>query len=110
MKRMSVTVTDGIADTVQELGAESALRQALELWYAQRGEVPDLSSEGARVRAMLDVADATLRGISLEIGYEHMATWHNGQADAERTAHRARRARSVAEWTAEEAGATGERR
>lgn len=108
---MSVTVTDGIAETVQELGAESALRHALELWYAQRGEQPDLSSEGARVRAMLDVADATLRGISLEVGYEHMATWHNGRSEAERTAHRARRARSVAEWTAEEAApVSGERR
>lgn len=110
MKRMSVTVTDGVADTVQQLGTESVLRKALELWYAQRGEMPDLSSEGARLRAMLDVADATLRDICLEIGYEHMATWHNGQATDERAAHRARRARSVEEWTAEESAGAGERR
>ncbi|MFC7246364.1 hypothetical protein ACFQO7_28130 [Catellatospora aurea] len=110
MKRMSVTVTDGVADTVQELGTESVLRKALEIWYAQRGQTPDLSSEGARLRAMLDVADATLRDICLEIGYEHMATWHNGEAAAERATHRARRARSVEEWTAEESAQAGGRR
>lgn len=106
---MSVTVTDGVAVTVQELGTESTLRRALELWYAQRGEVADLSSEGARLRAMLDVADATLRDICLEIGYEQMATWHNGDAATERSTHRMRRDRSVAEWSAEES-ASGEPR
>jgi hypothetical protein len=102
MKRMSVTLSDRVERTVDELGLEGRLRQAIEDWYLQRGEDVDLGSESARLRALLDVADVTVREWALEIGYRHMATWHNDQTAAERPVWRGRRIRAAATWAAEE--------
>jgi hypothetical protein len=100
---MSVTLSERIEQTVDELGAAGRVRAALENWYAQRGERVDLTSESARLRALLDIADVTVREWALEMGYEHMAGWYNEQAAAERPAWRARRERSVARWAEPEA-------
>lgn len=105
MKRLSVTVSDNLQRTVDEIGVEGRLRQALQEWYEQRGEDVDLGSESARLRAMLDVADFTVRSWALEVGYEHMATWHNDRSQAERDTWRQRRSRSARQWAAEEAAA-----
>lgn len=105
MKRLSVTVSDRLQRTVEEIGLEGRLREVLEEWYAQRGDEVDLGSESARLRAMLDVADFTVRSWALEIGYEHMASWHNERSEAERGAWQQRRARSSRQWTAEAAPA-----
>ena len=105
MKRLSVTVTDRLQHTVEELGLEGRLREVLEEWYAQRGDEVDLGSESARLRAMLDVADFTVRSWALEIGYEHMASWHNERSEVERDAWQRRRTRSASQWAAEAASA-----
>lgn len=105
MKRLSVTVGTDLQHTVDELGEEGRLRRALEEWYAQRGQHVDLGSESARLRAMLDVADFTVRSWALEIGYEHMATWHNERSERERRQWQERRGRSARQWAAEEAPA-----
>jgi hypothetical protein len=102
VKRMSVTLTERIEQTVEQLGIEGRMRRALEDWYAQRGEAVDLDSESARLRALLDVADVTIRDWVLDAGYEHMAAWHNERDEAERPAWRRRRERSAAQWTAQE--------
>jgi hypothetical protein len=102
-KRLSITVASRHMHTVVELGEDGALRQALQEWYAQRGEQVDLGSESARLRALLDVADFTIRSWALEVGYEHMATWHNERTGAERPAWQQRRARSARQWAEEEA-------
>jgi hypothetical protein len=102
---MSVTVSDRVEETVHELGLESRLRAAIESWYAQRGESVDLGSESARLRALLDIADVTVREWTLEVGYQQLAGWHGDQERAERQAWRARRERSAREWAAEEADA-----
>jgi hypothetical protein len=105
MKRLSVTVPDDLQRTVDEIGLEGRLRQVLQEWFAQRGEQVDLGSESARLRAMLDVADFTVRSWALEAGYEHMATWHNERSQAERDSWHRRRERSAHQWQAEEAPA-----
>jgi hypothetical protein len=105
MKRLSVTVADHLQHTVDEIGMEGHLRRVLEEWYAQRGLEVDLASESARLRAMLDVADFTVRSWALEVGYEHMAGWHNERSETEREVWQRRRERSVRQWAAEEAPA-----
>jgi hypothetical protein len=99
---MSVTVSERIEQTVDELGEAGQVRQALENWYARRGERVDLGSESARLRALLDIADATVREWALEIGYGRMAEWYNEQSEVERPAWRARRDRSAARWAGPE--------
>lgn len=102
MKRMSVTLSDRVERTVDELGLEGRLREAIENWYLQRGENVDLGSESARLRALLDVADVTVREWALEKGYRQMATWHNDRSAAERPVWRDRRVRAAETWAAEE--------
>ena len=99
---MSVTLSDRIERTIDELGAEGQLRRVLDDWYAQRGETVDLDSESARVRALLDVADVTVRGWTLDAGYQHLAGWHNERDATERPAWHGRRERSAAQWAAQE--------
>lgn len=101
MKRMSVTLNDEVIATVDALGHDSKIRAVVEDWLRGKGLNPDLTSESARLRAMLDIADVTLRGWALEVGYEQMATWHNERAAAERPEMAARRARSAAQWARE---------
>ena len=105
MKRMSVTVSDRVAETVHELGVESKMRAAIESWYEQRGEDVDLGSESARLRALLDVADVTVREWALEVGYRQLADRHGDRDRAERPVWRARRERRAHDWAAEDVGA-----
>lgn len=106
MKRMSITVSERLVRTVADLGAETQLRRAIEAWHVQRGEEIDLSTEAARLRVLLDIADVTVRGWVMDEGYEHLASWHNERDAAERATWQRRRTRSTAQWMAQEAANT----
>lgn len=106
MKRTTVTLDGEAASLVEESGMETAVRQALEQWLAERGEPVDLlRSEGGRIRALIQVAGEVLRDRALDIGYARMAEWWIETDPGRRAARDRWTRREAPRWAAEDEAA-----
>lgn len=110
MKRTTVTLDAAAARVVEESGAETALREALEAWLVEHGEpIDQLRSEGGRIRVLIQVAGEALRERVLDMSYARLAVaW--AETDVERRHARDRWVRrEAARWAAEDAGSAAGR-
>jgi hypothetical protein len=104
VKRTTVTLDEAAARVVEESGLETALRDALEAWLAERGESAEqLRSEGGRIRVLIQVAGEALREQALDIGYARLAVIYEGYAHERRVERDRWVDREAPRWAAEDA-------